>query len=92
MAPGSSNDTSSAPAFRLGEQVRVSERLERRPRVAGRVGRISRPPRPISWPSYFRTETTESGVRRVYWVEFEQPVARGAVEGAEVDEKDLSSA
>lgn len=87
-----SDDPNSAPAFRLGEQVRVSEGLHRRPGVAGKVGKVGRPPRPISWPSYFRTETTESGVRRIYWVEFEKAAVLGAVEGAEVDETDLSSA
>ena len=92
MVPESSNDTKSAPAFRLGERVRVADRLNWRPGVAGKIGKISRPQRPISWPSYFRTETTEAGVRRIYWVEFEQPAAPGAVESAEVDENDLSSA
>lgn len=92
MVPDSSNDTNSAPAFRLGEQVRVSEGLQRRPRVAGKVGKIGRPPRPISWPSYFRTETTEAGVRRIYWVEFGEGAVLGGVEGAEVDEADLSPA
>jgi hypothetical protein len=80
----------STPLFRLGQQVRVAEDLVRRPRVAGRVGKIGRPPYPISWPSYFRTEKTAAGVRRVYWVEFEpRPAVPGAIEGAEVAEVDL---
>ena len=82
----------SEPAFRLGQQVRVAERLEWRPRVAGRFGKIAKPPYPISWPSYFRTETKESGVHRIYWVEFEGHARPGDVEGAEVDEADLSAA
>jgi hypothetical protein len=83
----------SEPAFRPGDRVRVSEALTRRPRVAGKAGKIGRPPAPISWPSYFRTKTTASGVRRIYWVDFdsERPTP-GAVEGAEVDESDLSPA
>jgi len=86
-------DQPSEPAFRLGDRVRVSEALTRRPRVAGQAGRIGRPPAPISWPSYFRTQTTASGLRRIYWVDFDltRP-APGAIEGAEVDENDLSPA
>ena len=88
-----STDPKSAPAFQLGQQVRVSEKPGWRPGVAGKTGKIVRPPYPISWSSYFRTETKESGVRRIYWVEFESRNALpGTVEGAEVDEVDLSAA
>jgi hypothetical protein len=86
-------DPPSEPVFRLGDRVRTSEALTRRPRVAGKVGTIGRPPAPISWPSYFRTKTTAAGVRRIYWVEFDlQRPVPGAIEGAEVDESDLSPA
>lgn len=86
-------DQPSEPAFRPGDRVRVSAALTRRPRVAGKAGKIGRPPAPISWPSYFRTKTTAAGIRRIYWVDFdlERPTP-GAVEGAEVDENDLSPA
>jgi hypothetical protein len=91
--PRNPADQPSEPAFQLGDRVRVSEALTRRPRVAGKAGRIGPPPAPISWPSYFRTKTTAAGVRRIYWVEFDltRPTP-GAIEGAEVDENDLAPA